>query len=177
MRFSVYLRRFGKLIKLYKLHRSASGLYMWSHQSSDYVSYHDDGRYWIRSRGRRTVKKLRQPLNGFRGEETLSQSVNMFYAPSPQHEDEGRVPVGPDDIVLELNQTLVVEIILSAGVLNLPPDPQRPNSVVHVRDSVAPVITVEAFSMVGNVFPSQRFPSVVNWVEGENVFFDHDGRI
>jgi hypothetical protein len=177
MRFSVYLRRFGKLIKLYKLHRSASGLYMWSHQSSDYVSYHDDGRYWIRSRGERTLKKLRQPLSGFTGAETLSQSVNTFYAPSPQHEDEGRTLVRPDDIVLELDGTVVVEVILSAEVLNLPLDSQRPNSVVHVRGFSCPVITVEAFSMVGNEFPSQRFPSVMKWVEGENVFFDHRGKI
>ena len=63
LRFNIYLRRFGKLAKLYKFHRNASGLYVWSRQSKDYISYHEDGRYWIRRLGNKTVKKIRRWLD------------------------------------------------------------------------------------------------------------------
>ncbi len=83
----------------------------------------------------------------------------------------------PEDIVLDLEGNFAVEVILSAGRLELAPHPQRSNGVVHVKDSVSPVITVEAFPMVDNVFPLDRFPSKLKWVEGQNFFLNHEGRI
>jgi hypothetical protein len=177
LRFNIYLRRFGKLAKLYKVHRNASGLYLWSRQSNDYISYHEDRRYWIRFLGNKTVKKLRQRLSDSRGEETLSVSYNMVVAPMPQDKDEGLVRILPEDIVLDMNGHFAVEIILSAGRLNLLPDPQRPDSLVYVRDSISPVIIVEAFQVRDNVLSFERFRSNVNWFEGDNFFVDHQGRI
>jgi hypothetical protein len=177
MRLSIYLRRFGTLIKLYRLHRSPAGLYVWSLQSPDYISWHEDGRYWIRFRGRKTVKKLRQPLRDFKGAETLSLSVNTFLAARPFDKAEGQVQLRPEEIVLALDGCFAVEVMLSESPLSLSSRPERLNAVVHARDTVHPIITVEAFPLSNNVFPSERFPPAIQRIEGENFFVDHSGRI
>jgi len=127
--------------------------------------------------GRKTVKKIRQPLLSFKGAETLSVSVNTVLAPMPDDRDEGQVHVMPEDIVLDLQGNFAIEVILSAERLELLPLPQRLNSVVYIKDSVSPVIIIEAFPMSDNVFPVDRFRPQLIWVEGHNFFLNHDGRI
>ena len=177
MRFNVYLPRFGKLIKLYKIHRGGRGLYIWSHRSRDYISYHEDGKYWMRFRGKKTVKKIRQPLSAFNGAETISVAVTTILAPGPYDEDESVVRVMPEDIVIDFAGNFGVEIILSAERIDLPQLPQRPNRIVHIKDSQVPVIIIEAFEILDNVFPFERYRSDTQWVEGRNFFVNHEGRI
>src|SRR5437879_11963419 len=79
MHFKIYLRRFGKLIALQKISRTTGGIYFISpRSSSDYVSYHEDGKYWVRSRGKRFIKKLRQPLSNFVGLRRSHREYSTF---------------------------------------------------------------------------------------------------
>lgn len=48
---------------------------MVSFDRQDYVINHDDGRFWIRSRGAKVIKRLRQPLTTFKETETLKVAL------------------------------------------------------------------------------------------------------
>jgi hypothetical protein len=176
MKFRIYLRRFGRLIRVYKFHRNANGLYMFSFMGSDnYVTYHQDGKYWIRARGAKLVKKLRQPLGSFRGRETLALSAATFLA-APPHSVEDRPSVlRPSDMVIDLSGPFCVEIILSEDDAALPPLSDRLNSTSYVRNG-SPFILVEVFQSVSNVFPWNRYPGP-KWVQGVNFFPEDHGRI
>lgn len=176
MNFKIYLRRFGKLITLGKLSRTAGGLYLLSPRNNDYLSYHNDGRYWVRSGGSRFVKKLRQPLTGFSGRETLSIGILSVFGPMPDNPDEIDVRLRKEDIVIDLEGTFCLEIILAEQDTPLPKLADRLNAIVHVKNW-QPFIFVEAFQRVDNSFPLDRYPSSKDWVEGTNFFVNHTGRI
>jgi hypothetical protein len=176
VKFKIYLRRFGKLIALQKLSRTSGGLYFTSPRSRDYISYHQDGKYWIRSQGKHFVKKIRQPLCTFAGIETLSMATISVFASMPDDRDEADVSVKKEDIVIDFGGSFCVEIILSESVVRLPDLPERINARVFVKNW-KPVITVEAFEPAGNVFPTDRYSTSSAWVEGTNFFVDHTGKI
>jgi hypothetical protein len=174
--FKIYLRRFGKLIALEKLSRTSRGLYFVSPKSRDYISYHEDGKYWIRSRGKPFVKKIRQPLSTFAGIETISMARINVFGPMPGDRDEADVSLKREDIVLEFAGTFCIEIILSESLIPLPEVPERKNTRVFVKNW-KPVITVEAFELAGNVHSADRYPTSAKWTEGANFFIDHTGKI
>jgi hypothetical protein len=176
VKFKIYLRRFGKLIALQKLSRTSGGLYFVSPRSRDYVSYHEDGKYWIRSRGNRFVKKIRQPLSTFSGIETLSTAIINVFGPMPDDRDEADVSLRKEDLVIDFSGNFCIEMLLSETVIRLPELPERMNSRVFVINS-KPVITVEAFELAANVFPGERYPSSTKWIEGTTFFIDHTGKI
>jgi len=177
MRFSIYLRRFGKLHRLYKFHRSTKGLYSFSRSADSYDSWHNDGNSWSRFRGAKTIKKKRQPLARFEGSETLYNSITMLLAPMPDDIEETAHQPRADDIVLDIPGIVATEVILSAAPLTLFPIPSRPDSMVHVKVDMFPIFTLEAWQMPDRQFPVSRFKSSINWVEGQNLFFNHVGRI
>jgi hypothetical protein len=176
VRFKIYLRRFGKLIPIEKLSRTSGGLYFVSPRSRDYISYHEDGKYWIRSQGKLFVKKIRQPLSTFMGTETLSKGMISVFGPMPDDRDEVDVLLRKEDIVIDFAGTFYIEIILSESAIRLPDLPERINSRVFVKNS-KPVITVEAFQLTSNVFPADRYPPATHWIEGTNFFINHRGKI
>jgi hypothetical protein len=176
MRFSVYLRRFGKLHRLYRFHRAPSGLYMFSASQGSYESWHEDGKWWSRFRGAKTQKRRRQPLQTFKGAESAYNSTVMLLAPTPEDKDDLPINLKADDIVLEIPGVVGTEVILSATPLMLPALPSRPASVIVSRDDIFPVVTIEAWQMPDRMFPMPRFKPPV-WVEGENLFFGDTGRI
>lgn len=176
MKFKIYLRRFGKLIAIEKLSRTSGGLYFVSPNSRDYISYHEDGKYWIRSQGTRFVKKIRQPLSTFTGSETLSMGMISVIGPMPDDRDEADVLLRTEDIVIDFAGTFYIEIILSESAIRLPELPERMDSRVFVKIS-KPVITVEAFQLPNNVFPADRYPPATQWVEGTNFFVGHRGKV
>jgi len=177
MKFRIYLWRFGKLIKLYKLHRTNTGLYIFSFRSKDYVSYHEDGKYWIRSQGRKVVKKIRQPLSSFKGMETLERSIGTILGPMPWDRDENPQHLQPEDIVIDLDGIIGIEIIISDNAITLPTLPERLNSITYIKQCRPPFLIIEVFQIASNMLQPSRFPSDEKWVEGENFFFDHIGRI
>jgi hypothetical protein len=176
LNFKIYLRRFGKLIAIEKLSRTSGGLYFVSPKSRDYISYHEDGKYWIRSQGKRFVKKIRQPLSSFTGSETLSKGMISVFGPMPHDRDEADVLLRKEDIVIDFAGTFHIEIILSESVIRLPELPERINSRVFVKNA-KPVIIVEAFQLTSNVFCADRYPLATQWIEGTNFFIDHRGKI
>ena len=176
MKFKIYLQRFGRLIPIEKLSRTSGGLYFVSPRSRDYISYHEDGKYWIRSQGKLFVKKLRQPLDTFTGTETLSKGMISVFGPMPDDRDEADVLLTKEDIVIDFAGTFYIEIILSERVIRLPDLPERINSRVFVKDA-KPFLIVEAFQLTSNVFPADRYPPTTEWIEGTNFFIDHRGRI
>ena len=176
MKFKIYLRRFGKLIALQKLSRTSGGLYFVSPKSRDYVSYHEDGKYWVRSQGKLFVKKIREPLSTFAGIETLSTAMINVFGPMPDDRDEANVPLKKEDLVIDFAGSFCIEIILSESVIRLSELPERINTRVFVKPS-KPVITVEAFELAGNAFPVDRYPSSTRWIEGTNFFINHTGKI
>ena len=173
MKFKIYLRRFGKLIALEKLSRNSGGLYFISPRGDDYISYHEDGRYWNRSR---FVKKIRQPLSTFVGSETLSTARINVFGPMPDDRDEGNVPLKKEDLVVDFAGSFGIEIILSESVIQLAELPERANIRVFVKNWT-PVITIEAFELKGTAFPVDRYPSSTTWIEGTNFFINHAGQI
>ena len=177
MHFKIYLRRFGKLIALQKISRTTGGIYFISpRSSSDYVSYHEDGKYWVRSRGKRFIKKLRQPLSSFVGVETLSSGVFNIWAPMPDDRDESAVSVKHDDVVVDFASTFGIEIILSEKEIQLPNLAGRLHGRVHIKES-KPLIIVEVFEFGGQPFLTDRYPALTTWVENSNFFVDHTRRI
>jgi hypothetical protein len=174
--FKIYLRRFGKLIALQKLSRTSGGLYFISPRSLDHISYHEDGKYWVRSQEKLLVKKLRQPLSTFTGIETLQRSTIHVFGPMPDDPDESTVQLKKEDIVIDCAGGFCIEIILSETLPLLPELPERMNARVFVKNW-KPIITVEAFELPGNVFPVDRYPPATRWIEGSNFFFDHMGKI
>ena len=176
MKSRIYLRRFGKLIKLYKLHRNAQGLYTFSGRSGNYETYHEDGRSWVRAGvGAKLVKYIKQPLSSFSGTETLSLQNCHITGPSPRGRDESKISVRPEDIVIDLPGDFRVEIILSGSRIQLAALPERLNSSVYIKDW-NPFLVVEVFQTTDNTFRS-RFPPTREYVEGINVFFEDSGRI
>ena len=175
MNFKIYLRRFGKLIALEKVSRTSGGLYFIS-RTPDHISYHEDGKYWIESQGRPFVKKRRQPLSTFTGIETISMGMMSVFGSMPDDRDEADVTVKKEDIVIEFPGAFLIEIMLSGSVVRLPALSERLNSRIFVKEW-HPVITIEAFEVASNVFPVDRFPPSVTWIEGENFFVNHKGRI
>jgi len=173
VKFKIYLRRFGKLIALEKLSRNSGGLYFISPRGGDYISYHEDGRYWNRSR---FVKKIRQPLSTFVGIETLSTARINVFGPMPDDPDEASVSLKKEDIVIDFAGSFCTEIILSDSVIRLPELPERVNTRVFVK-KCKPVIIVEAFELAGNALPPDRYPTSTQWVDGTNFFINHTGKI
>ena len=133
MKFKIYLRRFGKLIALEKLSRTSRGLYFISPRTGSYISYHEDGKYWIRSQDKRFVKKIRQPLSTFAGIETLSTAMINVFGPMPDDRDERDVPLNKEDLVIDFAGSFGIEIILSDSVIRLPELPERVNTRVFVK--------------------------------------------
>ncbi|MGH7146934.1 MAG: hypothetical protein ACREIJ_03420, partial [Nitrospiraceae bacterium] len=158
MKFRIYLRRYGKLITLYKLHRTKKGLYVFRSVGKDYVSYHEDGRYWIRFLGEKTTKKIREPLSSFTGIESLFTSCHTFLAPMPDDLDETEVLIKAEDIVLEMEGDVCIEIILSGSKVELPELPERLNRTIYIKENWKPLVIIEAFQAVGNIFPQYRYP-------------------
>lgn len=176
MKFTIYLRRFGKLIPLEKLSRTSRGLYFVSPKSRDYVSYHEDGKYWVRSQGKHFVKKIRQPLSTFAGIETLSMGRISVFGPMPGDRDEADVFLRKEDLVIDFAGSFCIEIILSESVVPLPELPERLNTRVFVKNW-KPVIIVEAFELAGDAFSADRYPTSTEWIEGTNFFINHTGKI
>ena len=175
MNFKIYLRRFGKLIPLEKLSRTSGGLYFVSPRSRDYISYHDDGKYWLRSAGERFVKKIRQPLSTFAGIETLSRAMINVWGPMPDDRDEADVPLKKEDLVIDFAGTFCIEIILSESVIRLAELPERLNSRVFVKNW-KPVIIIETFELAGDASTLDRYPPSTEWIEGTNFFIDYTGK-
>jgi hypothetical protein len=185
-KFRVYLRRDGLLVELHNIARTPTGLYfnqtryMFGNtvsRSPSSSTYHEDGKLWSKGLlGRDMAKHLNQPLSGFKGQFSLSTSINTVLNPRG-----GLTPnqanLRPGDIVFERLGTFGTEIILSESVIELPELPDRPNRTVYVKDQIFPVIIIEVFGRPSPAVPSPRFPRLKPLVEGETLFFDHPGRI
>jgi len=174
--FKIYLRRFGKLIVLEKISRTAGGLHFISPRSKDYITYHEDGKYWVRSQGRHFVKKIRQPLSTFVGIETLSTGRISILGPMPDDRDEADVSPRTEDFVVDFTGTFCTEIILAESVVQLPELPERLNTRILVKNW-KPVVIVEAFQIDGNAYSAERYPTSASWTEGTNFFVNHTGKI
>ena len=147
-----------------------------SPRSRDYISYHEDGKYWVRSQGKHFVKKIRQPLSTFAGIETLSMGRINVFGPMPDDRDEAAVPLKNEDLVIDFAGSFCIEIILSENLIRLPELPERINTRVFVKNW-KPVITVEAFELAGDVYSPDRYPTTTSWIEGTNFFVNHMGKI
>jgi len=182
LKFSIFLRRDGMLIELFAINRTPTGLYFNATQSAmgksrHSSSYHESGLRWSKGLGGRNSHKIKDaPLHDFRGQFSLSTSVSNVIIPSAGR-PEATVKLWPDDVVFERPEIFGVEIILSDVPIELPPMEGRPNSVTFIRDQVVPVVMVEVFDVPSAVFPLSRYPRRVPLVEGETLFFDHQGRI
>ena len=177
IKFRIYLRRFGRLVKLFKLQRSKSGIYIFSGKSANYISYHEDGRYWIRFGNSKPVKKLRQPLSSFKGQETLYVTCITILEPMPWDRDENSQRLQSEDIVLDLDGNFGLEVAISDNAITLPTLPERLNSITYIKQCRPPFLVIEAFQLSSNMLPPPRFPSGEKSVEGVNLFFDHTGKI
>ena len=176
-RFKIYLRNSGKLTTLYKIHWNQNGIYFFSHGSADHISYHTDGKYWIGFNGNKLVKKLRQPLNLFKGAETLINSCGFHSEPQQDDPTECSIKIRPEDIVIDPTKTIGIEISISDRMVDLPDIPGRAESIVFQKPFNDLYLIIELFKPTGNSLSAERFPCPIVWVEGENFFYDHQDRI
>jgi hypothetical protein len=180
MEFRIYLRKFGKLLRLYKLSRTTRGFYFFygSKGENDYVTYHEDGKYWIRRYdGQKAVKRLRQPLSSFSGTVTLVCSFITVNGPTVDALEENEVLLRQEDIIVEREGSFGIEVILTENHIQLPNLLERPNSFVYVKGQFQPIIIVEVYDLVGNIIQPPRYASEFEWVDGENSFYNHHGHI
>jgi hypothetical protein len=181
LNFRIYLRRFGKLIRISKFRRNPQGLYVIRDGhgvGGSYDTYHEDGKSWSHVAGIKPAKYIRQPLSSFSGTETLSVAMLTVLGPMPRDRDEMEVTVKPEDIVINLEGNVAIEVILSSSTqVPLPDLPERINRQVYVKSQWKPALIVEVFQPLNNTFPTGRFPRTEAWVEGVNFFPDHRGRL
>lgn len=179
MKFRVFLRKSGQLHQLEKFSRTSKGLYVIGRGNpfNDYISYHSDGRYWVRVNGQKFIKKLRQPLDGFKGAETIMSFVGVVFKPMPDDPPDTEGEIKSEDIVFERHSRFGMEVILSDGPVELPPLLERTNSLVFRKPQMTPVLTIEVFDLPGPPLLRERFSPNIRWEEGRNLFFGDDQRI
>lgn len=159
MKFKVYVQRQGRLITLWDARRTRTGLYFHGlHGHDSYMTYHENGEYWIRSGRTKMVKKRRPPLADLKGAYTLSTGTFTILAPQPSDRVVESTQLRGEDIVVEYSGIFGAEVILSDSPLQLEAIPSRVNSQLFVKANLAPVITFEFFENPTNVLPSNRFP-------------------
>jgi hypothetical protein len=185
LKLDIYYRRNGRLVNLYRINRTPTGLYLnaakhplaasgSARKGDSSLSYHEDGRWWIKHDGRRDPKRLETPLSAFRDARTISTTwCTILDASSNPLESE--IQVRPQDIIIDRPDRFGVEIILCDRAIVLPDEPTRPNSTTYTFNQISPVILVEVFDFKQVSVP--RFTRAEPLVEGVNLFFDHPGRI
>jgi len=197
VKFDIYCRKSGQLINLYRINRTPSGLYLNETRNpmratmkevgevkrgESGFTYHEEGNSWFKQRGdRRSMKRRETPLSDFVGARTIATAVHVVAEAGKIQALEASVKLRADDVVIDRPGPFGVEIILSDRALALDRDPKRPNSVLHTFDQVFPAILIEEFDAIeesgGVPIPTGRFPRTEPLVLGENLFFDHHGRI
>jgi hypothetical protein len=182
--FRIYLRRDGRILRLFKISRTSHGLYtMFAPHAGmpnyrpDHRTYHEDGKCFDRLGGRIIDRKQKQPLAGFTGAETQLMAVHMFLTITPEDLQDEPGVAKPKDIVLDLRCPFAVEMIISEQPLQLAEIPTRLNRVVRDYTSVRPIITIEAFEMADNIMPSDRYPPLQQYELGKNWLSGEGGRL
>ena len=192
LKFSIYCRKSGRLINLYQINRTPSGLYLNAphdplkatmrqeggpRSASSGFTYHEDGKSWFKTGGDHSaLERVETPLSDFRGARTIGTGAYVVLGGGIDRV-ESSVDLRPQDVIVDRPVPFGVEIILSDCPRTLPPDPERPNSELHTFDQVFPVVLVEVFDLVEGLMPRLRFPRTEPLIEGETVFFEHRGRI
>jgi len=178
LKFRIYMPGRSGLVVVQSVNRTPTGLYfnrLFGGRAS-HQTYHEDGKRW--SQGildRNSCKILDTPLSSFTGTRTLVSMVCVRNHREP-HPDERKVNLRPEDIVLNDSAIVGYELILSDGKVDLPIMPNRANRHVYVKDSVFPLIIIEAYDPIVPIM-SERYPRLEPRTEGVDLFFDHPGRI
>jgi hypothetical protein len=182
LKFSVYLRRDGRLQEFYQISRTPSGLYFNEVRSpirsalkgqgvkmlpGSSSSYHSSGMYWDKHFGRRDRKIRDTPLAEFSGARTYSTQLCVITSMELQRPADS-VRLRAEDVVFERYGPFGIEIILSDSVFEISPEPDRLNSVTYVKEQVFPAIMIEVFDSPTGVFPRMRFKRAEPLSEGEN---------
>src|SRR6266487_1574892 len=125
LKFSVYAKKQDRLVRLFEINRTPTGLYFNDVRGSSpsYVTYHEDGAYWVRVRRIKAVKKRREPLASLTGAYTLSTMLANIYAPMPNDRRADDAQIRTEDIVVEYPGNFGVEVILSDKEIELEPLP------------------------------------------------------
>jgi hypothetical protein len=103
IKFKIYLHRFGRLVQLYFQNRNKNGRFMFDSRIANHTSFHEGGRYWMSYGNSKLIKKLRQPLSSFKGQETLSGSVFTILAPKPRDVEEESCRLKSEDYVIDFD--------------------------------------------------------------------------
>ncbi|NUN11781.1 hypothetical protein HUU53_04005 [Candidatus Micrarchaeota archaeon] len=113
MKFNIYLKKFGKMIRLYRIERKKSGLYVIPGGvfGKSYISYHEDGKSWNRLQGKIITKFKGTPLSQIIDEVTILNGPHSINAPFPWDKDEADVKISPEDIVIEKSGVFFIEVV------------------------------------------------------------------
>jgi hypothetical protein len=158
MKFKVYAKRHGRLVTLWDVRRTPTGLYFHGSRGPSYMSYHEDGAYWTRSGHTKMAKKRRTPLAELKGAYTLSTGTFAILAPMPTDPIADGVQLRNEDIVVEYPGIFRAEVILSDAVPTLEPIPSRANTQVFIIENIAPIVTFEFFENPTIELQIDRFP-------------------
>jgi len=159
MKFKVYAKKQGRLVTLWDVRRTPTGLYFHGSHGPSYMSYHQDGAYWTRSGHTKMAKKRRTPLAELKGAYTLSTGTFTILAPMPTDPIADSVQLRSEDIVVEYPGIFGAEVILSDIVPTLEAIPSRANTQVFTKQNVAPIVRFEFFENPANELQIGRYPA------------------
>ena len=162
MKFNIFYSSKGRLIKLYEVNRSESGIYLHPLGNRPHFTYHEDGKSWFKHPSffskfpELSTKKEREPLSEFVGPETITSFNVLDFNPKsirtyqPSHED----------VVVTLDPPFCIELIITKKMITLTPSPDRQNSSVFVKKNTSPIIVIEVFNLTNNSLVESRFRKI-----------------
>lgn len=171
----VYLKNKSDLYTFYTIEIKDSGLYVHCNaKKGDHFSYHADGTCFHHFFGKRLNKKIRKPLNKFKGIESLS-CVNMDIHDPVKMKEHGLQKfkdinkLNDNDFIIERSPPFCFELILSDKPFKLPDLPERINSEYHQNKIGHLYLTLEIFNRATKYIATLRYQPN-KWVTGKNAF-------
>jgi hypothetical protein len=167
MKIKVLLATSDGFRRLYSISESTGGLYVHeSGSSGDHFSYHNDGTCFYHSFGNRTMKKVRDPIIGFTGIETLRVSAILINSGEP----EKTYTRSANDIVLRHTAPFWLDMAISDSENSWTPSEGHLNSEFFVRKISYLWFLFEAYSKADAVMEQFKFKKY-EWEVGKNLFF------
>lgn len=151
MKFRIILKRTEGFLRLAKITRSKTGLYLISMSPAggpdNHFSYHEDGVCFQHALGRRLTRSYRQPLSSLKGIETIGYMNLMLFTPMPEQRIIREEDMQGEDVLIERHGWFGIEIMISDVTMKLPPLEGRLNSELFVKEHMRPKVLIECFNL------------------------------
>ncbi len=169
-KFNLYIKVGNKYVRYYKFELTNSGFYIYDYsERGDHFSYHNDGNCFYHHLGKRSIKKIRKPLNEYTGIETL-RCLNVFMFNSQMLKLKNYSIDNKNDVLIDRTIPFCLEINLSNKKVSLPTLTERINSKRFQRKLGNLWLIIEVYENSKKNYVSEMRYSPNKWVVGQNFF-------